>query len=142
MGLLCATQRGDCGSDTELHFKECPPLSVIGLSWIFRVSPFFSGECLFGGAWADAHCLVNWTLYQDILNGRGYSGKRVERSIVCRTKKWRCHMNVAAPVLCSGGSISCGNVMLCELLLWTVTRKQQFVGKVQCCWLFGCMCRS
>lgn len=41
-------------------------------------------------------------------------------------------MNVAAPVLCSGGSISCGNVMLCELLLWTVTRKQQFVGKVQC----------
>lgn len=57
-------------------------------------------------------------------------------------KKWRCHMNVAAPVLCSGGSISCGNVMLCELLLWTVTRKQQFVGKVQCCWLFGCMCRS
>lgn len=22
--------------------------------------------------------------------------------------------------------------MLCELLLWTVTRKQQFVGKVQC----------
>lgn len=24
--------------------------------------------------------------------------------------------------------------MLCELLLWTVTRKQQFVGKVQCGW--------